>query len=191
MVFFFLIILFTTSVIFAIGGGIIYLLYLPLKNYLLKKGKLTPIRSRQINITYVLLLFLLALYSTYDAFFPSESFYIDEYKKVTLRDIPASAKFISTHSSYPDFHGDYCSSSQIKLSEKDYAELLNGLNNDTRIGEDMQIKGFVEFNETLQEKNEDKIIKSFVREIPGEEDHYLYIGFYNDNQTIFVNICVT
>jgi hypothetical protein len=185
------IVLFGVSLMVGICGGIIYLIYLPIKNQLLKKGKLTLARSRQINKIYILALLLFSIYKTYDAFFPSESFYKDEFENVTLREIPESAQFIFKKSSYPDFHGDYASSSQIKLSKEDYKKLLNELSSDSQFSKDGQIIGFEEFDYTLNNKDQNNILVSFTRPIKGEEDCYLYIGFYNDNQTIFVNKSIT
>jgi len=173
-----------------LGGGL-YLLYLPIEKRLLKSGKLTKNRSREINISYAIVLFLFSAYQTFDAFFPSESFYKQEFKTVTLREIPKSAEFIEKTSSYPDFHGDYCSSSQIKLSKADYQKLLIELQNDKRITKNGEQIGFEEFNKTLGNKKQSKFIHEFTRKIKDEEDHYLYIAFYDDKETVFVNICVT
>jgi hypothetical protein len=178
-------------IIFSIGGGILYLIYLPFKIYLTRKQKLSRELSRKINIAYVLTILFTIIYITYDSLYPSESFYEEEFKTVTLREIPESAEFIEKSASYPDFKGEYCSSSQIKLSKSDYDKLLKELNDDKKITEEKEIVFFSEFKNTLKEKEETKIIKKFTRKIEGEEDHYLNIFFYNDEQTIFVNICVT
>ena len=179
------------SIVVGIFGGIIYLIYLPIKNRLIKSGKLTPKKSKRINLIYITLLLFFSAYQTYDAFFPSENFYEEEFKTVTLREISKSAEFISKKSSYPDFHGDYCSSSQIKLSKEDYQKLLTELNSDNQFTKNEQSMGFEEFFHTLGNKTEKKFTTNFKRKIKGKEDHYLFIAFYYDKQTIFVNICVT
>ena len=186
-----IIVLTFTLIFVGICGGILYLLYLPFKRKLLKSGKLTPKKSRQLNLMYVVFLLLFSSYQTYDAFFPSEEFYEDEFKTVTLRDIPKSAEFISKKASYPDFHGDYCSSSQIKLSKEDYQKLLTELKSDKQFTENGQSIGSEEFIYTLENKSENQILNSFTRQIENEEDHYLYIAFYDDKETVFINICVT
>lgn len=180
-------------ILFVVGivGGILYLMYLPIKKMLIKNGKLTKHKSRQINISYIIVIFLFSAYQTFDSFFPSISFYEQEFKTVTLREIPKSAEFIEKTTSYPDFHGDYCSSSQIKLSKAEYEKLLHELNFDKRFTKDGQVIGSAEFDKSLGDKNSEKIIHNFIRQIEGEEDHYLFIGFYDDKETVFVNICVT
>ena len=177
-------------VVVGFGGGLLYLIYLPIKKRLLRNGKLTKDRSRHINVAYIFILVLFPAYVTFDAFYPSTSFYEEEFKTVTLREIPKSAKFIEKTSSYPDFHGDYCSSSQIKLSKTDYYNLLTELNLDKKITKNGEIISSSEFNESLSGKNSKSIIHNFTRHIEGHDDHYLFIGFYDDNETIFVNICV-
>lgn len=186
-----LIVFFLILFVVGIVGGILYFMYLPIKKLLIKNGKLTEHKSRQINIAYIIIIFLFSAYQTFDAFSPSISFYEQEFKTVTLREIPKSAEFIEKTSSYPDFHGDYCSSSQIKLSNAEYEKLLHELNLDKRFIKGGQVIGSAEFDKSLGDKKSEKIIHNFIRQIEGKEDHYLFIGFYDDNETVFVNICVT
>ena len=68
---------------------------------------------------------------------------------------------------------------------------MTKLKSDKQFTENGQSIGFEEFNYTLENKSENKILISFTRQIEKEENHYLYIAFYNDQETVFVNICVT
>ncbi len=111
------------SLLTGLIGGLIYLCYLPLKKRLLKSGKLTLIRSRQINKVYIFILFIIASSQTYFAFFPTNSFYKDEFKFNTSLDLPSSADIVDKDSEYPDLHGDYWASAIIKLDETDYTKL--------------------------------------------------------------------
>ena len=178
-------------IVVGICGGILYLIYSPIKRWLIRTNRIMPKTSRLINRSYLLVLFSFALYQTFEALFPSERLFAEEFKTVTLRAMPQSAKFISKIASYPDFHGDYCSSSQIKLSKVDYQKLLHELQSDRRMKGKSEPIGSEEFQYTLGNKTTEKIVESFTRTIEGEEDHYLYIGFYEDQRTVFVNICVT
>jgi len=175
--------------LFGLAGGLIYLIYLPFRNKLIKNNRLTKHRSKQINTTYICGIVLISAYATFNAVFPGRSFYEDEFKSVTIRDIPKSAKFIEKTASYPDFHGHYFSSSQIRLSKTDYSKLLNELINDKNMTKNGEIIDFEEFDKALDEKDMNKIIYSFTRQNTGRND-YLYIGFYNDLQTVFVNVHV-
>jgi hypothetical protein len=107
----------------SIIGGILYIIYIPIKSLLLSSGKLSPERNKRINKIYMYLLITIIVVITYIGIFPDESFYAEEFKDVTLRELPNSAEFISKSASCPDFHGDYCSQSQIRLSKKDYSKL--------------------------------------------------------------------
>jgi len=136
-------------------------------------------------------LVLLSIVVSIDAVFPGRCFYVEEYKMVTQRSIPKSAKFISKKASVPDFHGDYCSSAQIKLSKEDYDKLLDEFRNDPQITVTDRIQiYFEEFERVLHDKKPENIIYHFIRKVPKNSDYLLYIGFYNDGQTIFVNVCI-
>ena len=172
-------------------GGLIYLLYLPIKLSLIKKRKLSLSTSKNINKGYIAILVSLSIYLTYDAIYPSNEFYEDEFKNVTLRELPTSAKFIKKSASFPDFHGDYCSSSQIKLSKEEYTKLLAELIIDKRLTADTSSFHIKEFTNTLDQKKQDSIIYRFSRIKDVKADLYLQIQFYNDGQTIFVNVCNT
>jgi hypothetical protein len=183
--------LIVACVVVGLCGGILYLIYLPIRNRLIRKNKLTSETSKLINRIYILILFLFSAHTTFDAFFPSEGFYEGEFKTVTLRDLPKSATFVAKSASYPYVQGEYCSSSQIKLSKEEYQKLLKELQSDGRMKYKRELVGSQEFNDVLRNKTYDKITVSFTRPVKGEEDRCYSISFYDDQQTIFVNICVT
>jgi hypothetical protein len=132
-------------------------------------------------------------YEVYTAIYPLDSFYLSEFKEVTLREAPKSATVKNKDASYPDFHGDYCSASLITVSKDDYSSLLNELTNDKRITKNKpgEIIGSNELDKVMGDFKTEQIIYSFTRSIAGQEDHYLYIGFLDDKQTIVVSVCVT
>ncbi|MCG2617692.1 hypothetical protein LZZ85_25550 [Terrimonas sp. NA20] len=185
-----LVVFFITAFLLGLAGGIVYLIYLPFRNYLIRKGKLTAEMNRKVNIAYIFVILVLSGYFTFDAFFPGKSFFKNEFNTVTLRELPESAIFIEKNASYPDFHGDYCSSSQIMLSQIDYTNLLNEITNDTRISKDKYIVGSDEFSKTLGDKKAGDITNVFRRRIGVNNDFYYYIGFYKDGRTVFVTVCV-
>ena len=132
-------------------------------------------------------------YEVYTAIYPTDSFYLSEFKEVTLREAPKSAIVKNKEASYPDFHGDYCSASLITISKDDYSSLLNELTNDKRITKNKpgEIIGSNELDKVMGSFKTEQIIYSFTRNIAGQEDHYLYIGFLDDKQTIVISVCVT
>ena len=130
------------------------------------------------------------LFNIYIAIFPTDEFYYNEFNTVTLRPIPKSAVIIKKSASYPDFHGDYCSVSLIKLSKQDYNKLLNEIKADKRLHKG-DIIGSSELDEVAGKSLDSRVIGVFNRNIPNEEDHYLTIAFLKDKQSIIVNVCVT
>ncbi len=154
------------------------------------------LRKKRIKYVGIILLIIApswTIYEVYTAIYPRDSFYYSEFKEVTLRDIPKSAVIIRKDASYPDFHGDYCSASLITLSTNDYNSLLNDLTNDKQItlNKAGEICGSEELDKVMGNYKKEQIINSFTRTIPGEEDHYLYIGFLDDKKNIVISVCVT
>lgn len=184
-------ILFIICAIFSIGGGLLYLIYLPFKIHLIKKGKLSKNMSRYINKWYIFILLSIAFYITYDSFYPGESFYADEFKEVTLRELPESAEFVSKSSTYPDFHGDYSSESTIKLSRDDFKKLLHTLNKDERITKPGQNKFPDDYSLITNYSVKDDTRYCFFRQIENQSDHHLKIEFSRDGETIYVTVIVT
>jgi len=62
-------------------------------------------------------------FDIYTAFYPLESFYKNEFLRVTGNDFPVSGRFNFKEVSFPDIHGDYTSCALIEVSEKDYEAL--------------------------------------------------------------------
>jgi energy-coupling factor transporter transmembrane protein EcfT len=156
-----------------------------INRWLTKKG------FKYIGIVLLIIAPLWTVYSVYTAIYPTDSFYLEEFKEVTLRKAPKTAKVISKTASYPDFHGDYCSASLIKLSKNDYIDLIKELSYDIRLQKDGFPIGSSELDKVLENIKPEQIRLGFTRQIPEEEDHYLYIGFLDDQQTIIVYIRVS
>lgn len=148
------------------------------------------------RIKYVGMVLLIAApiwtaYEVYTAFYPADSYYLSEFKEVTLREAPKSAEVVRKTASYPDLHGDYYSVSLIKLSSQDYTDLNEALLADNRIIKSGEFIGSTEFDKVMGDLKMDQINFGFTRQIPNEEDHYLYIGFLDDQQSVIVYVSVT
>jgi hypothetical protein len=143
---------------------------------------LSPERNKRINKIYIYLLITIIVVITYIGIFPDESFYADEFRDVTLRKLPASAEFISKSASYPDFHGDYCSRSEIRLAKKDYSKLLWELHRDKRLS-----KGGYSSSD-YNNKVPENLVYQFTRVTDTNDDKLLYIGFGNDSQTVYIYV---
>ena len=130
-------------------------------------------------------------YFVYEAIYPGDDFYKEEFHKVTERNTPKSAKIIDKSASYPDLHGDYCSSSQVRLSRQDFQRLLREVEGDITMESTTEIIYFEEFESILNGKQPERILKKFIRKGGENTERYLFIGFYDDFQTIFINVCKT
>ncbi|MGH8446261.1 MAG: hypothetical protein ACREVL_13395 [Solimonas sp.] len=54
---------------------------------------------------------------------PPESFYREEYTRITGQPFPAGARFLFKDASYPDFQGDYTSCALLRVSPEEYERL--------------------------------------------------------------------
>ncbi len=160
---------------------ILYFLY----KYLRKKG------LGWLGIVIIISFSFYFLYSGYTALYPTDQFYLDEFKEVTLRNAPSSIQVLRKAASYPDFHGDYCSASAMTLSESDYKDLLQSLIEDNKFVATTEKQGSQEFYNVMSNYVKMEIEYGFVRNEPAESDHYRYIGFMEDRRTIIVHLCVT
>lgn len=174
-------------ILFSICGCILHVVYWPIKYHLLRNNILSSSKSRQINYIIAIGLLSAILVSTYLTLNPGRDFYASEFEKVTLKNLPESAVIISRSSEYPDFHGDYCSSSSIRLKNEDFKSLLQHVKNDVKMEANAEIVGSDPFSFTLDNSNDKKIIYSFTRK--AQDDRYLFIGFCSDGETIFINVC--
>lgn len=177
------------SLIIAFIGFLLYLLYLPLKIWLLKSGRLSREKSKKINIIWFIIIVLFSNIFTYIAFYPDEEFYAEEYETITLNKLPKSAEFIKKSVSYPDLHGDYCSAALIKISPSDYNKLLKELQKNRSFLKENKIIYNSELNKVLSRKSEYKLRHKFSKSPDSLQNKLLFIGFYNDNKTIIISHC--
>lgn len=163
--------------------GAVYLLYYFIKAKVYKEKPLSNPTERMVRYTLVIGTLLFSSYHTYRAFYPTDSFYFDEFRQVTLREPPLSAQIIKNDATYPDFHGDYSSTCQIKLTKAEYLRLLNEIESDKRLSKQPPYN--------YRFTNNKKSYASFNRTIEGEEDQHLKIFFLDDFESIIIKIDVT
>ncbi len=81
--------------------------------------------NRRLKLILSLVTILFASYHVYIAFYPSDSFYVDEFESNTKITFPKSGNIIIKGASYPDIHGDYSSSAIFSVDENDFHSILN------------------------------------------------------------------
>jgi hypothetical protein len=156
--------------------GIMYLGYWIPKKY----GK------RKLGYLISSILLLGMVYSIYDAIYPSDKFYEEEFKDITGIEL-RNAEVLKSSASYPDFHGDYCSAALIQLEETEYAKLLADIQNDKRFT-DSELTGSIELYEVTERK---ELNFSYKASRTGDPDEYYFIGFLADGKTILIQKCIT
>ena len=118
-------IFFIIIVVIAIGlfGGVMYLIYLPIKKRLIKSGKLTDKLNRQINWNSIFSLCLLGvvLYSFKDYRTPSK----DRLEKISNIKLPTDFKVLKDE--YQDMWQDYCILYDIQLDTNATTELIKNI----------------------------------------------------------------
>lgn len=153
-----------------------------LKRKLVKGLKYTLIISLSILQLWI-------FYSAFTAFYPEDSFYIEEYKTVIGIAAPASAKIVRKSASYPDFHGNYCSASLMELSVSDYNRLYKKIAHDKSF-----YAADLIYSDTLKDILDKKQIKNMImikQHKMNNVGQNSYIGFLNDRKSIliyFVNL---
>lgn len=171
------------SLVVGLIGSVIYLCYLPFKKLLLKSGKLTPIRSRQINKAYVFVLFVIAASQTYIVFFPTDSFYKEEFNLNTGLDLPSSSDIIIKSSDITDFHGDYEASAMIRLDKDDFIKLKMELSKDTNFQLDTssqpigRTQSYFTVSKDIKESQIEVIYGNTTKE-------WFRVAFFKDGKTI-------
>jgi cbb3-type cytochrome oxidase subunit 3 len=107
-------------VVIGLWGGLIYLIYLPFKNRLIKSGKLTDKLNRQINRTFIFLLCLVGvlLYCFKDYRTPSK----DRLESASNIELPDDFKVIKDE--YQDMWQDYCVLYDIQFDNKATKQLI-------------------------------------------------------------------
>lgn len=82
--------------------------------------------GRGISLAIFLFSFFVSAFISFKVYveiYPLESFYKNEFMKVTGLDFPASGRFLFKEASYASFNGDYESCALIEVSAEDYLRL--------------------------------------------------------------------
>ena len=132
---------------------------------------------------------LLALsYPVYTAFYPTDSFYEQEFARITGRPCPTSATIERKAASYPDQHGDYAACVRLTVSPADYQRLLGQLRQDTAfqaLGGNFQrhFIGSSTFDHVAPGLNE---ARSYRQAFFRSWRAFMFIGFLPDGRTLIV-----
>lgn len=137
-------------------------------------------------------LFAVYCYGWYDAFYPSNSFYKNEFTHIIQGPIFERASVISKSSSYPDIHGDYSACVAIELPQNDFNNLFDKIRKDSAfsaITNHNSIIGSAELHNVLESVNN----KSYLAQFQGDKlsykrssGAYVLISFLADHKTVIM-----
>ena len=122
----------------------------------------------------------------YDAAYPNDDFYEQEFTTVTALPFPESGEVLRKSASYPDQHGDYASCAQIKISQRDFDNLLQHFKKDSSyVFNSNQFVGSDEFSYITKKAQLESFAEKFSKGnvIIGA---YVFIGFLHDRETIII-----
>jgi hypothetical protein len=130
---------------------------------------------------------LVFTYILYINFFPTDSFYEDEFEEVTKMDFPKSGEILKKDASFPIYHPDYCSCALIQFDENDFEKILESIKNN-----EIFVDTFFIYSEqyayVMKNIDEEKIIyKAFNSYEYKNSVDYNFIAFLNDNRTIVIH----
>lgn len=129
------------------------------------------------------LVFGIPFYFICTAFYPSNSFYVQDFESNAGLSFPPSASIIKKDATYPDIHGDYTSRAIIELSASDYISILQRLQSDSKFNADTSLFPFL--LETANMFNAEEIDETKFRTIlVGGRNAQLKVGFLKDGKTI-------
>ena len=130
-------------------------------------------------ILFPSLIALGVLYLIYTSFYPTDSFYKEDFEFITKIELPKSANIITKDANYPDIHGKYSSVAVVKLSINDYNVLLDRIKKDSSFTPQSHIGTGSIYHEITSGIDQKEIIKIFRKK-------KMIIAFLNDNSRIIL-----
>lgn len=122
-------------------------------------------------------------YFIWEAFYPPEDFYKEDYKQVTQLNFPEKAVFLYKYASFPDHFGDYTSVFLIQIESKEYIRLLHHLPNAGFVTTNNDPRHLTQTQIALT-KVPSQISVEFINET--KESKSFYVALFNDHKTVLV-----
>ncbi len=144
---------------------------------------LTKSRFKKYALIFPVVIVGSLIFFIYTAFYPTDSFYEDEFEYNTGIKLPPSADILDKDASYPDQHGDYWSAAIIQLNESDYSKLKTELSKATNFEEDTTqhkigvTTDYIRLTDDIK-KNEIQIVYS------NKKEQWFKIAFLTDKKRI-------
>jgi hypothetical protein len=126
-----------------IPTGLAYLVF----RWLAKKG------YKKVGLALLATVTIWTIYSVYTAFYPTDSFYKDEFENNTGLKFPKSGDILTKDASYPDIHGDYSATAIFKTDNNDFNEIQRAIEQNNKFQLDTFPRKFTltNFDTTIKE----------------------------------------
>jgi hypothetical protein len=127
---------------------------------------------------------IVVAYFIYRAIYPSDKFYLDEFKQITGSQNTDSIEVIYGTASYPIVHGDYCSAALLMTSEEKYDDVMKEIKSNTNRKEGGGF-GCDEINQVIRKTKINT--KEYIYDGSGKDNNnYYYIKFLPGNKMLSV-----
>ncbi|MFC5683817.1 hypothetical protein ACYE2N_01620 [Flavobacterium sp. MAHUQ-51] len=127
-------------------------------------------------------------YYIYTAFYPTDSFYKEDFKEVTGLYFPENGEIMYKTATYPDQFGDYGSTSIVKVDNEFYERLVGQLKtkgfSDNIAKKEDDIGGPFDSAKIEMEIGKKEIEKEFSMTADG--GIFYYVGFVSDKETLII-----
>ena len=133
--------------------------------------------------SFLITILCTVLFFIYNAFYPSEAFYINEWNTNTDVNFPENAEFVWKKATFPDHHNDYNATAIIVIPQEEFKRLLAEAQSSISLKPDsfyLGYKGFLDQFLPVDHKESQKIESIFYSTIGNS----FKIGFYKNGKTV-------
>lgn len=127
--------------------------------------------------------FLLLGYFLYDAFYPKDDFYKEDFKEVTQMTFPEDGEIVYKTASFPDQFGDYASSCLVQLDPNSCKQLKRNLIRNGFIAKENKM--FSKELDYIENKIIDlKYAEQYIKD--SDTSSFYSVGFLKDSELVII-----
>ena len=140
-------------------------------------------RFKKYAFTFPTLILGTLFYFIYTAFYPTNSFYKEEFESNTNIKFPTTGKILDKDASYPDQFGDYWASAIVQLDGSDYAKLQTELSKSNNFAVDTTTQkiGITEYYDVLTKNIKEEEIQIVYY---NKKEQWFKVAFLKDKKRI-------
>jgi len=172
-------------IIYALGHAVGFITRLALSTRVQNAASI----AKRVKILMIVGVVSFLAYGIYFAIFPDDDFFLAEAAHATKHSPPEDAVVIAKHATYPDFHGDYCSFSRLRMSQASFETYLAKLSNEASLTYTPSTQTSTGSPSGLDLPP--MVAMSHFRRNDVKSDHHYSVLFMADRTHVEVQICVT